>query len=653
MKTIRNIRYVFALSLVVTLSGIARTSMAQKHAPFSKGVNLTNWFQASSPGELQFTKFTRRDFERIQSLGCDVIRLPINLHAMTGGEPDYTPDPLFLDFLDEAVTWSEELGLHLILDNHTFDPSVSTPEDIGPRLIKVWKHIAEHFKDRSELLYYEVLNEPHGISDEAWADIQQTVIDAIRSVDEEHTIIVGPANWNSFHNLDEMPVYSDDNLIYTFHFYDPFVFTHQGASWTDPSMVPLAGVPFPFSASGMPNFPGELNGTWIESAFNNYQLEGTLNHVRSLVDIAANFSESRDVPVFCGEFGVYIPNSDNSDRVIWYETVSEYLETKGIAWTMWDYTGGFGLFEEGTDEIFEHHLNVPLLEALNLAVPGQTPYVKKATSAAITLYSDFIGEGVLNASHNTGGTLDFYSTESPKVGERCIFWTGSDQYGNVGFDFKPDVDFSLLRDNEFVVKFWMRTNSAATLDLRFLDSHLGGTDVPWRMGVTLPPSEDENWRLIEIPLADLSEKGGWDGTWHDPQEKFDWKSIDRFEIVAEHHNLEGIEIWLDDIQIFGETIPVEEDPVTTLEHPRILPEVSISPNPIKDEMSVNISVLHPAKARIAICTITGKELSHVDRQLPSPGVQTIAIDARGIPLGMYFVRVQVENQVVVKKVIKR
>ena len=76
--------------------------------PFSKGVNLTNWFQASSPGSIDFSKYTYEDFSDIKSLGIDVIRLPINLHSMTLGDPDQTLDPLFLFFLDQVITWTEE-----------------------------------------------------------------------------------------------------------------------------------------------------------------------------------------------------------------------------------------------------------------------------------------------------------------------------------------------------------------------------------------------------------------------------------------------------------------------------------------------------------------------------------------------------------------
>ena len=79
-------------------------------APFSRGVNLSNWLQASSAQNVHFAKFGRTDFAQIQQLGCDVVRLPINLHAMTSGPPDYRIDPLLYDFLDQIADWADELG---------------------------------------------------------------------------------------------------------------------------------------------------------------------------------------------------------------------------------------------------------------------------------------------------------------------------------------------------------------------------------------------------------------------------------------------------------------------------------------------------------------------------------------------------------------
>ena len=69
---------------------------------------------------------------------------------MTLGDPDQTLDPLFLFFLDQVITWAEELDLYLILDNHTFDPSDATDPQIGDILNPVWLQMAQHFNGRSK-----------------------------------------------------------------------------------------------------------------------------------------------------------------------------------------------------------------------------------------------------------------------------------------------------------------------------------------------------------------------------------------------------------------------------------------------------------------------------------------------------------------------
>ena len=202
---------------------------------------------------------------------------------------------------------------------------------------------------------------------------------------------MGGSGYNSYNELANLPLYSDNNLLYTFHFYDPFMFTHQGASWTSPSMEPLSGVPFPYDAGRMPECPGTLKGTWIESSLNSYPSEGTVTHVKQLIDIAVNFRNERNVKIFCGEFGVYIPNCNKADRYYWYEAVRQYFEEKDIPWTSWDYQGSFGLFNQGSNELFDHDLNVYLLQALNFNVPPQTPFSIKPDSIGFLMYSDYIG----------------------------------------------------------------------------------------------------------------------------------------------------------------------------------------------------------------------------------------------------------------------
>jgi endoglucanase len=622
--------------VILLFLGICFSALAPVYAqdvPFSRGINLTNWFQASSANEIQFTLYTKHDFEQIRSLGCDVIRLPINLHSMTSGAPDYLIDPLFYSFLDEAVNWAEDLGINLILDNHTFDPAVNTDPTIGPVLIKVWSQMARHYKNRSKHIFYEVLNEPHGISDHDWNSIQQQVINTIREADTSHYIVVGGAGWNSYNNLNAMPVYSDSKLIYTFHFYDPFIFTHQGASWTDPSMVPLSGVPFPYNADSMPVFPASLKGSWIESSFNDYHNTGNVASVKALLDIAINFKNSRHVPVFCGEFGVYIPNSSNNHRAFWYETVRKYLEENGISWTTWDYHGGFGLYKKDSNGLFEHDLNVPLLQSLGLDVPEQSPYIQKPDSTGFMIYTDYIGGGISNSS-SSEGNLDFYSTDLPNNANYCLYWEGAAQYNVIGFDFAPDKDLTRLANEGYALDFMVRGNSTeASFDVRFIDTKTAiPDDHPWRMRVTVDNGSaefDKHWHHLFIPLSLFTEQGSWDNAWYQPEGKFDWTAVDRFEIVSEQQNLVNKKLWFDNIHITDQdTAQVFENQIVTGPNSSLSGSVRVYPNPAHNYIYISTNENHPLYLRIL------DALGQI--KLQRNYISGEAVNVSAIPAGIYF-----------------
>lgn len=633
----------FKVLLFIIILIATSISLWAQEVPFYKGVNLTNWFQASNVRQIQFTKYTKKDFENIKSLGCDVIRLPINLHFMTNGAPNYTIDPLFYTFLDQVVNWAEELQIHLILDNHTFDPAANTDPNVGNILEKVWRQMATHYKDRSNYIYYEILNEPHGISDALWNNIQQSIVNVIRTVDTKHTIVVGPAGWNSYNNLAAMPVYNDTNLIYTFHFYDPFVFTHQGATWGEPSMGALANVPFPYNATKMPTFPASLRDTWVESAFNNYQNEGTVAKVKQLIDIAVQFKQSRNVKIFCGEFGVYIPNSNNEDRVFWYDTVRKYLEEKGIAWTSWDYHGGFGIFNKDGNDLFEHDLNVPLLRALGFNVPVQSEFVLRPDSIGFPIYTDYIENQVFESSYSNG-TLNFYANEQPNTGERCVYWTGADQYNVIGFDFKPNKDLSYLVNNNFVLDFWVRGNNpAAKFDIRFVDTKTSDpNDHPWRMRVTIDETRakwDNQWHQVRIPLKNFEEQGSWDNNnWYNPQVKFDWKAIDRLEIVSEHSALTNVKFWFDQIQVTSLTTTAVAD----VAEPS---PIRVFPNPSKDFIIIESFSTNPFTYeiidRLGRIIAAGNFINHTK------------INLEWLPSGLYVLRASDgKSPFIIQKIIK-
>lgn len=642
--------------LIVFLFFLLNTSMVSAQNTFSRGVNLTNWFQTGNARQIQFSKYTKQDFIRIKSLGCDVIRLPINLHFMTNGAPDYKIDPLFFEFMDQVVDWTEELQISLLLDNHTFDPNENTDPSIEAILLKVWPQMAEHYKNRSNYIYYEVLNEPHGITTAVWCQIQLKVINAIRAIDTKHTIVVGPSGFNSYNELKNMPIYTDNNLIYTFHFYDPFMFTHQGAIWTS-YMQDLAGVPFPYAAATMPACPTSAKGTWVESSLNSYKTDGTVAKVKQWLDIAVSFKTSRNVKLFCGEFGVYIPNSPHADRVYWYDVVRKYLEEKGIPWTTWDYQGGFGLFEKGTNELFDYDLDTEILKSLNLTIPPQQVYVLVADSKPFDVYTDYIGQSITDASNAGNGVIDYYS-DQPEAGKYSMYWTGSAQYTGPVFNFSPDKDLSKLVANNYELDFWVKGDLPSTkFEIRFVDSKSTVVgDHPWRISYTIDPSKvtwNGTWQHVKIPLKSFKETGSWDNAWFTPEGKFDWKAVDRLEIISEFNALGTQKIWFDDIRVNGTPLTgVSDKPKSSESKARVFP------NPFSESTTIEYSLTESGRVVVAIYDLAGRKITTLVDGVQSGGQHQLnwSPDKSGISTdtgGMYVAKISSSGRTEVVKLIRQ
>jgi endoglucanase len=525
---------------------------AVRGAPFSKGVNFSGWFESFSASSIPFTKYTEQDFADVKSLGADVIRLPIKMHSMTNGAPDYRLDPLLLKFLDSAVDWAEKYGLFLIIDNHSFDPVKGLGDDIDKILLPVWDQIARRYKDRGDYLVYEILNEPHGISDSRWGEVQGMAIDTIRRVDQKHAIIVGGTDYNSIGKLSALPEYTDPNLIYTFHFYDPYLFSHQGATWGEPSLAPLAGVPFPADRKRMPRLPAALRGTWIESAFNNYENEAVPSKLYSTLDRVVSFSKARNVPVFCGEFGIYMIQSPPGDRVVWYEIVAAALDRRNISRTSWDYYGGFGVFRDETGD-FNSDLNTEVVGAMGFTPPPQTPRSSQPLDAGFVIYGDYPGREFSVWYWGEDTDFSLYDTAAAQ-GEFAVRWGNADRYNIFCFGFTRNGNLSGLFSDGYSLEFRARAEKPVSFDVRFLNPE-SASSIPWRMRYSvnesvLPP--DGRWRTIRIPLNQMQEHGAWIGArseWITPRGEFSWANIKQLEFVAEDADLKGKTVWFDEIKI--------------------------------------------------------------------------------------------------------
>jgi endoglucanase len=208
------------------------------------------------------------------------------------------------------------------------------------------------------------------------------------------------------------------------------------------------------------------------------------------------------------------------------------------------------------------------------------------------IYGDYIGQNLFE-SGSSGGKINFYSTDLPNNGQYCISWTDASRYQQIGFDFRPNKDLSYLVEQGYAIDMIIRGNEPGTrIDIRFIDTKTTAPDDhPWRMGITLDENLvdwDSRWHHLHIPLNQLVEKGSWDNAWYEPEGKYDWTSVDRFEIVAEHHDLQGIKLWFDNLMITDQDTAqihetgIFEEPtgLPWIEEPH--PSIIIYPNPVHE-----------------------------------------------------------------------
>ncbi|MFZ1290684.1 MAG: cellulase family glycosylhydrolase [Melioribacteraceae bacterium] len=518
---------------------------------FTKGVNLTNWFQAENISQINFTKFTQEDFKYLKSIGSNIIRLPINFHAMIIDSSIFKIDPYIFFLLDKTCDWAEEEKINLIIDNHSINQSSNlsinrsknTEQNVEEILIPIWKQISEHFKNRTNLIYYEVLNEPHEISNFNWNKIQQKVVSEIRNIDSVHTIIVGAANFNNYKDLDSLQLFDDKNIIYTFHFYEPFLFTHQGASWINPSMEKVKNIPFPYSKEKMPYFDSSFSQTWIESIYNKYKIEGTNYNLSKLIQSIAKFKEEKNVEIFCGEFGSLKSNLENKGRNNWYKFISENFSKNNIPWTIWDFNGDFGLFNNNSK------IDLNLLQSLDFTPISYLKVISENNE--FNIFSDFTESGIQPIKSNNKLNIKF-SDEDKIEGDYSILWKNAERYNSISFDFLPDKELEKLIDKNAALKFSVKfSHQNIKIDLRFTDSKIDEkSDQAWRNSFPIISNETNKWIDFFIPLKEFKESGAYEnGVWQNPKNNFDWQNVDKLEFVSEFESLLGKSIFIDDIKI--------------------------------------------------------------------------------------------------------
>ncbi len=537
MKKILSI--LFAALLLCGTGLSAQAQKVQKTLPFSKGINMPVWLESS---RLNVLLYGKKDFENIKSMGVQAVRLPVWFEIWNEGAPEHKVSQECFEMLDKAIEWTGELGMFLILDFHNdCNGSSKTNPKIEQVLLKVWPQIAQRYKGKASHVVYEIMNEPHfatgNISGDIkkWGKIQGNVLKAIRAVDPSRLVVVGGGDWNSLASMLALPDYADENLIYNFHDYTPFLFTHQGAPWTD--LKKVTGIPFPYSKEKMPKLPNGASES-ARNYYKNYQKDSVKENLCAPLDKAVEFANKRNCALMCNEFGVSMVYADPAERANWYRLKCAWMDERNICRTSWDYIQEFGVFKSTSETRFPEDLNKEVVEAMGFKVPagkGESWYSQARKSGDWTIYKN----GSAGLARVNAWSVDGSLASKEDDGQKCVLFKSLLPHGSLVFSFGEASDLGGLAAAGARLEFMIKSRDKA-LDLSVYFRDAQSKTFPWRAAKNIKAAEfkaDGEWHKVSVPLQKMADIGGWstkENAWKNSEGKFDWALVDA--LVFENGN---------------------------------------------------------------------------------------------------------------------
>jgi endoglucanase len=321
----------------------------------AKGANICRWFRGGrrTDQEQQSNYITEAEAGLMKRMGLTHVRLCLQprvvMDQSTGAIREETAK-----FVDAAIERFHRAGLLVLVDMHNED----RPSELNPAwqdaFVRFWSDLAARLKRFDpELTMLEIINEPVFSGREAeWNPFNNRLASAIRKSAPEHTIMTSGPNWGGIDGLKKLTLLQDPNVVYSFHCYDPFTFTHQGATWDGPDVKPLRGVPYPSS----PEVVAPLLTDLEQYPGSKKMLENYGKQSWNKAKLAARFKQgiewgiNNKVPLYCGEFGVFPPYAKPEHRANWFRDFGQVLAENQIGWAVWGWDEGFGLNRKYVDD---------------------------------------------------------------------------------------------------------------------------------------------------------------------------------------------------------------------------------------------------------------------------------------------------------------
>ena len=365
-------------SLPLAFAQTAPTSSvpAARLAHIRHGVNLSGWFaQVYDPRgytkEHLQTWTTGTDIALIKSAGFDHVRLSVNPQPFMDATRHRDGGAELFGYLDAAIKMILDAGLALEIDMHPdseLKARLAKEDEFVERFADFWSMVAKRYAPLDpDRVFFEILNEPEMRDAYRWYGVEAKLAAAIRHAAPANTIIAAGARWDDDDDLLFLEPLPDANVIYVFHYYDPHIFTHQGATWGSYYWHWLKGLHYPSSPENATQVATLLPEARDRMQVIRYgQDHWDSARIDAEISQVADWAKQRSVPLICNEFGVFRDFSEPQDRNAWLKDVRTSLERHNIGWAMWDYSGNFGVVTQKNGKAALDELTV---KALGLNMP--------------------------------------------------------------------------------------------------------------------------------------------------------------------------------------------------------------------------------------------------------------------------------------------
>lgn len=301
--------YIFILLAFCFISN-AQISPTQAISEMGRGINLGNTLEPPLEGGWNNGPAQESYFDAYVDAGFKNVRVPVRWDEHTGNSAPFKIDETWLNRVEEVIDWGLDRGLYITLNGHHEDwlKNAYNNATFRARYDSIWVQVADRFKDKSEKLLFEIINEPNGMSMSQVNDLNARILSIIRKTNPTRLVLYSGNMYSNAEQLIGAAIPEDDYLIGYYHSYDPW------------------------------SFSGQSQGTWGTAA--DYQA------LNSRFQSVKNWSETNNIPVHYNEFGAMV-NCDFNSRMRIYAHYTERAVESGFAFAVWDDGGDFRILNRG------------------------------------------------------------------------------------------------------------------------------------------------------------------------------------------------------------------------------------------------------------------------------------------------------------------